>query len=68
MLPIDQWYKGYERILELKLKHPSHTSFATHLMLEFFSNDQLTDENVNVLGRSANGYHNENLKGLDPVK
>ena len=37
-------------------------------MTEFFTNDELTDQSINVLGRSANGYTNENLKGLDPVK
>ena len=66
--PIAQWFKGHERILQLKLQHPTDSSFATSLMTEFFTNDELTDQSINVLGRSANGYTNENLKGLDPVK
>ena len=37
-------------------------------MKEFFTNDELTDQNLNALGRSANGSKNENLKCLDPVK
>ena len=55
-------------ILQLKLQHPTDSSFATSLMTEFFTNDELTDQSINVLGRSANGYTNKNLKGLDPVK
>ena len=52
----------------MKLKHPTDSLFATSLIKKPFTNDELTDQNVNALGRSANNYKNENLKGLDPVK
>jgi len=53
--------------MQIKLKSPSHRIFATSLMLEFFTREELVAPNVNVLGRVTKGneWNQENTRSLD---
>jgi DNA polymerase II large subunit len=53
--PINQWVRGQDRIIHLKNQSVSHRNFAALLLVEFFSEDTLNRENVNVLGRVSKG-------------
>ena len=48
---------SHERILEIHRNSTSLPNFATNLMLEYFSESELIDENVNVTGRRAKGVY-----------
>lgn len=68
--PLEQWLQGNERIAQIKLDSCLHRNFATNLMLEFFSNSELTNPNCNVRGRLSNGSekNKENMVRLDATK
>ena len=53
IIPIAQWVAGNEQILKLKNESHSTNIFATKLLTWFFTMDELTDVNKNVLGRVA---------------
>ena len=66
-LPLAQWAAGHEKIMQIKLKSSSDRVFATNLMLEFFTTEELVAPNVNVLGRVPRGNegNQENTRSLD---
>jgi hypothetical protein len=66
-LPLAQWAAGHERMMQVKLKSSSDRVFATNLMLEFFTMEELIAPNVNVLGRVQRGNegNQENTRSLD---
>ena len=68
--PIQQWLLGNERIAQIKIDSCSHRNFATNLMLEFFTNTELTNPNCNVRGKLSNGSakNKENMVRLDATK
>ena len=66
--PLAHWAKGNERITEIRLNSHSHRVFACNLMVEFFTNAELTNPNCNVRGLSTKGNNRENMVRLDPTK
>jgi len=65
-LPIYQWVIGQDRLIHLKNQSISHRNFAALLLVEFFNENTLNQENVNVLGRVSKG-NETNLKNVVPL-
>lgn len=68
--PVQQWLLGNEKIAQIKIDSCSHRNFATNLMLEFFTNTELTNPNCNGRGKFSNGSakNKENMVRLDATK
>lgn len=68
--PVAQWLLGNERIAQIKIDSSSHRNFAANLMVEFFSNTELTNPNCNVRGKVSKGNekNKENTVRLDANK
>ena len=70
MIPINQWCLGNEKLHTIRNSSHSHRVFASNLMIEMFSNDELTHLNCNVNGKVSKGneINKENMIALDPVR
>ena len=67
---LTQFTKSSKEFLRLLKESSSIPNFATNLMLKYFTIDELTNPNSNVMGRYARGKNNckNVLKPLDPFR
>jgi hypothetical protein len=57
----------HQRVLEIYWLRNSLRNFATNLMREYFSVEELVNESTNVTGRAPNGVK-ATIRPIDPVR